>query len=164
MIHHHSSLVISAKVLWISSLINFICLEDCLEKKRLQDDLIVVFQYLKGAKRKTERDCLQGSNRTRGNGFKMKEGFSNGNRKRPTGQEYMETNVQKSGDDLFRANDEIKNCFTERLAISPGIFKKRLDKALSGYGLIDVVVLDPSLDTMTLEDFSSLNDSVIPSI
>ena len=47
-----------------------------LEKRRLQGDLIAAFQYLKGAYRKDEeglftRAC---SNRTRGNGFKLKEG------------------------------------------------------------------------------------------
>ncbi|GAB0179734.1 hypothetical protein GRJ2_000438700 [Grus japonensis] len=47
-----------------------------LEKRRLQGDLIVAFQYLKGAYRKDGeglfiREC---SDRTRGNGFKLKEG------------------------------------------------------------------------------------------
>ncbi|GAB0184615.1 hypothetical protein GRJ2_000926800 [Grus japonensis] len=47
-----------------------------LEKRRLQGDLIVAFQFLKGAYRKDGeglfiRDC---SDRTRGNGFKLKEG------------------------------------------------------------------------------------------
>ncbi|GAB0187541.1 hypothetical protein GRJ2_001219400 [Grus japonensis] len=47
-----------------------------LEKRRLQDDLLEAFQYLKGAYRK-EREGLfvrECSDRTRGNGFKMKEG------------------------------------------------------------------------------------------
>ena len=47
-----------------------------LEKRRLQRDLIAASQYLKGAYRKNGeghfiRDC---SDRTRGNGFKLKEG------------------------------------------------------------------------------------------
>ncbi|KAK4829009.1 LOW QUALITY PROTEIN: hypothetical protein QYF61_001765 [Mycteria americana] len=47
-----------------------------LEKRRLQGDLIAAFQYLKGAYKK-DRDKLfrrACCNRTRGNGFKLKEG------------------------------------------------------------------------------------------
>ncbi|GAB0178024.1 triadin [Grus japonensis] len=47
-----------------------------LEKRRLQGDLIAVFQYLKGAYKKDgERLFTRAfNNRTRGNGFKLKEG------------------------------------------------------------------------------------------
>jgi len=53
-----------------------------LEKRRLQRDLIAAFQYLKGPTRELDWDFLQGtgllvlstSDRTRGNGFKLKEG------------------------------------------------------------------------------------------
>jgi len=47
-----------------------------LEKRRLQRDLTAVFQYLKGAY-KQEGEWFfpwSGSDRTRGNGFKLKEG------------------------------------------------------------------------------------------
>ena len=48
----------------------------CLEKRRLQGDLTVVFEFLKGAYEQ-DRDWLSkqsDSDRTRGNGFKGKEG------------------------------------------------------------------------------------------
>jgi len=47
-----------------------------LEKRRLWGDLIADFQYLKGANRKDGEGLFTRaySDRTRGNGFKMKEG------------------------------------------------------------------------------------------
>ncbi|GAB0204759.1 hypothetical protein GRJ2_002941500 [Grus japonensis] len=44
-----------------------------LEIRQLRGDLIAAYQYLKGPTGKMERDCLC-SDRTRGNGFKLKEG------------------------------------------------------------------------------------------
>jgi len=47
-----------------------------LQKRRLQGDIIAVFQYLKGAYKKAGEGLLTRawSDRTRGNGFKLKEG------------------------------------------------------------------------------------------
>ena len=47
-----------------------------LQKRRLQVDLIVAFQYLKGGYKKEGHRLFSGfcHNRTRGNGFKLKEG------------------------------------------------------------------------------------------
>jgi len=46
-----------------------------LEKRRLQGDLTALFQYLKGAYKKAEEGLFTraGSDRTRCNGFKLKE-------------------------------------------------------------------------------------------
>ena len=49
-----------------------------MEKRRLQGDLIVAFQYLKGAYRKDGDNLFNKAccDRTRSNGFKLKEGGS----------------------------------------------------------------------------------------
>ena len=48
-----------------------------LEKRRLWGDLIVAFQYLKGASKKEGKQLVTGvdSNRTRGNSFKLGQGM-----------------------------------------------------------------------------------------
>ena len=47
-----------------------------LEKRRLQGDLIAAFQYLKGPYKQEESQLFErvDNSRTRGNGFKLKEG------------------------------------------------------------------------------------------
>jgi len=47
-----------------------------LEKRRLQGHLMVVFQYLKGAYKKAGKELISRvcCDRTKGNGFKLREG------------------------------------------------------------------------------------------
>ena len=47
-----------------------------MEKRKLQEDLIAISQYLKGAYKQEENQLFtqMDSDRTRGNGFKLKEG------------------------------------------------------------------------------------------
>ncbi|KAK4816544.1 hypothetical protein QYF61_017745 [Mycteria americana] len=91
-----------------------------LEKRRLQEDLIADFQYLKGAYKKDgnrlfSRAC---SDRTRGNSFKLKEGrFRLGTRKK-----FFTMRVVKPW-----------NRFPREVVDAPSLetFKVRLDRALS---------------------------------
>ena len=91
-----------------------------LEKRRLWGDLIVAFQYLKGAYEKDgdklfSRACCI---RTRGNGFKLKEGrFRLDIRKK-----FSTVRVVKHWNRLPR---EVVD------ALSPEVFKARLDGGLS---------------------------------
>jgi len=55
--------------------VNF-CEDDLLEKRRLQGDLIAAFQYLMGTYKQEGSQLFTrvDNSRTRGNGFKLKEG------------------------------------------------------------------------------------------
>ncbi|PKU47383.1 hypothetical protein llap_2285 [Limosa lapponica baueri] len=95
-------------------------LRDSLENRRLQRDLIMAFQYLKGAYRRDEeglftREC---SDRTRGNGFKLKEDrFKLDIRKK-----FFTVRVVRHWNRLPREAVEVP---------SLEVFKARLDGALS---------------------------------
>jgi len=67
-----------------------------LEKRRLQGDVMAAFQYLRGAYRKDEDKLFSKTcDRTRGNGFKLKEGrFRLGIRKKSFYLEGGETLAQ----------------------------------------------------------------------
>jgi len=90
------------------------------EKKRLRGDLIVALQYLKGASKKDgdrlfSRAC---NDRTRGNGFKLKEGRF----KLDTGKKFFAVRVMKHWPRLRRDVVDAPSLET---------FQVRLDGALS---------------------------------
>ena len=90
-----------------------------LEKERLQGDLIMAFQYLKGAYKKDgdrgfSRFCCD---RTRGNGFKLKEGIF----ELDTRRKFFTARVERHWNKLPR---EVVD------APSLEMFKARLDGAL----------------------------------
>ncbi|KAK4823916.1 hypothetical protein QYF61_008129 [Mycteria americana] len=122
-----------------------------LEKRRLWGDLIAAFQYLKGAYKKdgdklSSRACCD---RTRGNGFKLKEGrFRLDIRKKVF--------YDKGGETLEQLPREVVH------APSLETFKVRLDGALSNLICLKMSLLIAGwLDSMTLKVPSNPSYSLI---
>jgi len=91
-----------------------------LQKRRLRGDLIATFQYLKGVYKKAGEGHFTRawSNRTRGNGFKLKEGkFRLDIRKKFVNMRVVRHWKRLSREVIY--------------APSPQLFKVRLDRALS---------------------------------
>jgi len=93
-----------------------------LEKRRLQGDFIEAFQYLKAAYRKEEKNLFSKAccDRTRSNGFKLKEGRF----KLDIRQKYFTIRVVKHWNRLPREVVDAPSLET---------FKARLDGALSNW-------------------------------
>ena len=101
-----------------------------LEQRRFQGDIIAVFQYLKGACKK-DRDKLfsrEGSHRTRGTDFKLKEGRSG----LDVRKKFFTMKVVKHWHRLPREVVDVT---------SPETFKVRLDEALSSLILLKISLL-----------------------
>ena len=90
-----------------------------LEKKRLRGDLIAAFQYLKGDYKKGGESTFVrvDSDRTRGNGFKLKEG---------------RLRFDVRGKFFITESDEVLNRLPREVVDAPSLemFKARLDGAL----------------------------------
>jgi len=90
-----------------------------LEKKRLRGDLIAAFQYLKGDYKKGGESTFVrvDSDRTRGNGFKLKEG---------------RLRFDVRGKFFITESDEVLNRLPREVVDAPSLemFKARLDEAL----------------------------------